>query len=140
MSRTSRSWFWAALASSLCCAPACQRQSAGETDKPPSTSASGSELDGMQLSSARRVALESATAAMQRGDLPRLKQLSLWVRHRAKVSILDPDDLKSLDLAIDCLEQVGVSKETLASLEQVKAGVLKQPARSLCLARSGQVE
>jgi hypothetical protein len=54
----------------------------------------------MQLFAARRVALESATAALEQRDIGRLKQLSVWVKHRATVPILEPDDMKSLDLAI----------------------------------------
>jgi hypothetical protein len=129
--------FWAAMLGALVSLPACQRESASKSDQGyPVPSASG--LDGMQLSSARRVALESATAAMQRRDLERLKQLSIWVRNRAQVSILEPDDLAALELAIQCLEAVSASNDALASLDQLKSGKLKQPAQTLCRERARQ--
>jgi len=116
--------------------PACQRESASKSDDGyPAPSASG--FDGMQLSSARRVALESATTAMKRRDLGRLKQLSIWVRNVAQVAILEPDDLAALDLAIQCLEAASPSNDALASLDQIKSGRLKQPAQAVCRGRAG---
>jgi len=127
----------AAMLGALISAPACQRENASKSDQGyPVPSASG--LDGMQLSSARRVALESAIAAMQRRDLQRLKQLSIWVRNRAQVAILEPDDLAALDVAIQCLEAVSAPSDALASLDQVKSGRLKQPAQTLCRERAAQ--
>ena len=126
---------WAALGATLLCAAACQREHASKSDGYPAPSSSG--LDGMQLSSARRVALKSATDAMQRRDLERLKQLSVWVKKRAQVVILEPDDVRALDLAIECLEQVGPTSDALGSIDQLKSGTLKQKARAVC-SGSGQ--
>jgi hypothetical protein len=137
MSWLLRARVWAVVLGALISAPACQRESASKTDQGyPAPSASG--LDGMQLSSARRVALQSATAAMQRRDLERLKQLSIWVRNRAQVAILEPDDLAALDLAIQCLESVSAPTDALSSLDQIKSGKLKQPAQTLCRTRTSQ--
>jgi hypothetical protein len=36
--------------------------------------------------------------------LKKLKMLSVWVQKRDKTVLLAPDDLSSLDLAIECLE------------------------------------
>jgi hypothetical protein len=114
---------------------ACQRESGtrkGERAIPPAPS--NSALDGMQFSAARRVALESATAAMKRRDVERLKQLNVWVRHRATVPILEPDDLTSLDIAVGCLEHVSPPTEALAKLDGLQSGQLRNEARSVCLA------
>ena len=113
-------------------AVACQRSEAGKGGAGAAASASAGKLDAMQLSSARRVALESATAAMQRHDLQRLKQLDLWVRNRAQVAIFEPDDVRSLELAITCLEHVPPPPEALGQLEQLKSGSLRAPARAVC--------
>lgn len=94
---------------------------------------SGEQLDGMQLASARRVALESTSAAMKRRDLQRLKQLSTWVRHRAQSSLFEPDDLAALDLAIECLEHGAAPTDQLARVEALKTGTLRTPAREVCL-------
>jgi hypothetical protein len=110
---------------------ACQRSDAG-TSSAGAASASASKLDKMQLSSARRVALESAVAAMERHDLQRLKQLEVWVKNRAQVAIFEPDDLRALELAVSCLEHVPPPPETLAQLEQLKSGKLRAPARAAC--------
>jgi hypothetical protein len=109
---------------------ACQRSEAGKAGA--AASASAGRLDAMQFSSARRVALESATAAMQRHDLQRLKQLDSWVRNRAQVAIFEPDDLRSLELAITCLEHVPPSPEALGQLDRLKSGSLRAPARAVC--------
>ena len=77
---------------------ACHHDSALETKRDPAV------LDGMELTAARRVGLESARDAMERGDLKRLKMLSVWVRSRAQVVLLEPQDVESLDRAIACLE------------------------------------
>jgi hypothetical protein len=137
MSCLFRARFWAAVVGALISASACQRESASKSDQGyPAPSASG--LDGMQLSSARRVALESAIGAMKRRDLERLKQLNIWVRNRAQVAILEPDDLAALDLAIQCLEAVSPPSDALSSLDQIKSGKLKQPAQTLCRGRAAQ--
>jgi hypothetical protein len=113
---------------------ACQREPGERKERPIPPAPSNSALDGMQLSAARRVALESATAAMKRRDVERLKQLNVWVRHRATVPILEPDDLTSLDIAVGCLEHVAPPTEALAKLDALKSGRLRNEARSVCLA------
>lgn len=138
MSTASRSWVWAALPTALCLTCGCENKTGYESDKRASSpAAAASELDGMQLASARRVALESATAAMQRRDLTRLKQLSLWVRGRAQVAILEPDDLQALDLAIECLEHLSPPADAVQRLDALASGQLKKPAGTVC-ANSGQ--
>lgn len=111
---------------------ACQRSDAAASSTEAAASASAGKLDKMQLSSARRVALESATAAMERHDLQRLKQLDVWVKTRAQVAIFEPDDLRALELAISCLEHVPPPPEALAQLAQLKSGGLRAPARAAC--------
>lgn len=93
-------------------------------------------LDGMERSAARRVGLESAVDAMQRGDLNRLKMLSVWARTRAQVALFEADDLSSLDLAIECLDGGMTRADRLAALDKIKSGQLLNPARELCLAGS----
>jgi hypothetical protein len=122
-------WLLTAL---LVLAVACQRSEAGKAGAGAAASSSAGKLDAMQLSSARRVALESAAAAMQHRDLGRLKQLDLWVKNRAQVAIFEADDLRSLELAITCLEHVPPPPEALGQLEQLKSGSLRSPARALC--------
>jgi hypothetical protein len=95
------------------------------------SASAGEQLDGMQLSAARRVTMETARTALQHRDLPRLKQLSVWVRHRAQVVLFEPDDLAALDLAIQCLEQSAPPTEQLASLDRL-SGTLRGPARDVC--------
>lgn len=111
--------------------PSCKREAATKDDDK-SASSSSMKLDGMQLDSARRVAIESASAAMGRRDLGRLKQLSTWVRGRAQVVILEPNDLEALDLAIACLEQPEGAAGTLARLERIQGGKLRGPAHTAC--------
>jgi len=132
MGRRIRAHAALALLGALVSVSACKRDSASKTDHGfPAPSASG--LDGMQFSSARRVALESAKAAMQRRDLERLKQLNVWVRNRAQVALFEPDDLSALELAIQCLEQVTPASTAVASLDDLRSGSLRQPARVVCL-------
>lgn len=96
-----------------------------------SAAVSGEQLDGMQLWAARRVTMETARTAMQHRDLPRLKQLAVWVRHRAHVSLFEPDDVAALDIAIQCLERPAEPTEQLASLERL-SGALRGPAHDVC--------
>jgi hypothetical protein len=133
MSTAARSWVRAALPTALCLICACENKTGYESDKRSSSpAAAASELDGMQLSSARRVALESAISAMQRRDLTRLKQLGVWVRGRAQVVILEPDDLKALDLAIECLEQVAPPSDAIARVDALGSAKLQKAAREVC--------
>ncbi len=89
-------------------------------------------LDGMQLESAGRVALESAADAMARRDLQRLKMLAFWVRERAQVVLFKPNDLSALDLAIACLERSVPPSEALTSLGKLTSGKLLVQARGVC--------
>ena len=93
-------------------------------------------LDGMERSAARRVGLESTIDAMQRGDLNRLKMLSVWARTRAQVALFEADDLSSLDLAIECLDGSLTHADRLTALDKIRSGQLLKPARELCLASS----
>ena len=113
----------------------CQRESASESL---GAAAPSSSLDRMQMGSARRVAIETATSAMQRRDLAQLKQLSVWVRHRAQSVILEKDDLQALDTAIACLEQTVPIEQSLARANGIATGALSKPARELCRGRAGQ--
>jgi hypothetical protein len=122
-------WLFTGLLLAL---PACQRSETGTDGAEAAASASAGKLDKMQLSSARRVALESAATAMQRRDLERLKQLDLWVKNRAQVAIFEPDDLRSLELAISCLERASPPPEALGQLAQLESGSLRGPARAVC--------
>lgn len=106
------------VSSALCLAAqlgACHHDSANETKRDPA------RLDGMEQTAARRVGLESATEAMQSRDLERLKMLSVWVRGRAKVVLFAADDLKSLDLAIACLDGSLAPGDRTPALDQVKS-------------------
>lgn len=130
MRRARRLWSWLTWLS-LAAGPGCEREPRAKR----SSASPSASLDGMQLFSARRVTLESAVDAMQRRDLQRLKQLDVWVRNRAQVVLFEPDDLRSLELAIQCLEQVGPPHEAIAALDRVKTGELKEPARGACHSR-----
>jgi hypothetical protein len=130
MPRSAAGWLVVVLA--LAGAPGCKREGAKSDDAKSAAPSSSMQLGGMQLDSARRVAIESASAAMGRHDLGRLKQLSAWVRGRAQVVILEPNDLEALDLAIACLEQPGGAADALARLERIHGGKLKGPAHTAC--------
>jgi hypothetical protein len=111
---------------------ACKREG-GDIDNWQSYAApSSSALDGMQLSSARRVALETATLAMGSRNAARLKQLATWVRGRAQEPILEENDLTALDLAIACLEHPDATADSLAKLDAITTGKLRTPARDVC--------
>ena len=132
MSGAPRSWVWAVLFVALWQTLACDRPTGFKKSSSAAPSGSGQKLDGMQFSSARRVALESAIDAMKRRDLARLKQLSIWVRGRAQVAIFEPDDLTALDLAIQCLEQVSPPSDALQTLDALGSGQLRKAARGVC--------
>src|SRR6185369_11013326 len=116
MTRAARLWLCLTLCGSMW---ACQRGKPGEPETSAEPAGSGEKLDRMQLSSARRVALQSASEAMNSGDLQRLKQLSVWVRQRADVSIFAADDLEALDLAIRCLEHDSDAASALERLAEL---------------------
>ena len=90
-------------------------------------------LDGMERFAARSVSIETAIDAMQERDLKKLKMLSVWVQKRDKTILLAPDDLSSLDLAIECLEQKLTQDERIAALDEIKSGKLKPAAREVCI-------
>jgi len=113
----------------------CEREPSRSSER---AAPSSSVLDGMQLESARRVANESAVAAMKEGNVQRLKQLSTWVRGRAQVDILRPEEQQALDLAIACLEQVSPPVDADRTLAESKPNVLQQPARDVCASRKAR--
>lgn len=90
-------------------------------------------MDGLERYTARTVSIETAAEAMRDHDLKKLKMLGVWVRQRDKTILLTPDDLSSLDLAIDCLEGDPSLPERTAALDRIQSGKLKAPARALCL-------
>jgi hypothetical protein len=102
----------------------------------PETKRDPAALDGVQRTAARRVGLESAIDAMQRGDLNRLKMLGVWARTRTQVALFDADDLSSLDVAIACLDGSLMHANRQAALDKIQSGKLLKPASDLCLAGS----
>jgi hypothetical protein len=129
MRHAARLWLCLTLLGTIA---ACQDKTPGKIKKSASPAGSGQQLDRMQFSSAKRVALQSASEAIFNGDLERLKQLRVWVRQRADVALFEPDDLASLDAAIACLEQSSTAAATLEQLEEVESGTLRKPAQNLC--------
>jgi len=105
----------------------------GEQDKPIRGDRSVRPLDGMERFAARSVSIETAIDAMQQRDLKKLKMLSVWVQKRDKTVLLTPDDLGSLDLAIECLEEKLTQDERTEALDEIKSGKLKAAAREVCL-------
>jgi superfamily II DNA or RNA helicase len=87
----------------------------------------------MERFAARSVSIETAIDAMQQRDLKKLKMLSVWVQKRDKTVLLTPDDLSSLELAIECLEQKLSQDERSAALDEIKSGKLKAAAREVCI-------
>ncbi len=133
MRRTAKACLGLGLLSALTCA--CEREPQGTSHKTTQAPAgSGQVLDGMQLDSARRVALETAVEAMKARNVDRLKQLRVWVRGRASVPVFSDEDLSTLDLAIACLEHVAPPASASAQLDGVKSSKLVQAARELCAA------
>jgi hypothetical protein len=108
---------------------ACQEQK----EKPIRGDRSVRPLDGMERFAARSVSIETAIDAMHEHDLKKLKMLSVWVQKRDKTVLLTPDDLSSLDLAIECLEQKLTQEERSAALDAIKSGKLKAAAREVCI-------
>lgn len=124
--------FWLIATFAAASAIACEREKVRKDDWKSFTPPSSSVLDGMQLDSARRVAIETAAGAMAQRNPARLRQLDKWVRGRAQVVILDPDDLEALGLAIACLEQPPHAHEILRQVDDISGGKLKAPAREVC--------
>ena len=118
---------WGAMAlGGTCLVSACQEKTSRPKRDP-------AVLDGMELAAARRVGLETAAAAMEDGDLKRLQMLATWARGRAQVIVFEPDDMKSLDLAISCLDGSLARDAREAALNEIKSGKLLKPARDICL-------
>lgn len=90
-------------------------------------------LDGLERFTAQSVSVETAIQAMQDRDLKKLKMLGVWVRNRDKTVLMTQDDLRSLDLAIACLEGQKSADERSTELDEIKSGKLKQPTSALCL-------
>ncbi len=95
---------------------------------------SGQVLDGMQLDSARRVALETAKEAIAAGDPQRLRQLRKWVEGRASVPIFASEDLAALDLAIDCLERTPQAEAAVPEQSGSPKSKLSDAAQKACAA------
>jgi len=102
-------------------------------EKTPRGDRSVRPLDGMERFAAQSVSIETAIDAMQQRDLKKLKMLSVWVQKRDKKVLITPDDLSSLDLAIECLEQKLTQEERSAALDEIKSGKLKAAARDVCI-------
>lgn len=110
----------------------CKREGADIDNWQSYAKPSSSSLDGMQLASAKRVALETATLAMGSRNLGRLQQLRTWVHERAQVAVLEPDDAEALDLAITCLEHPDSTADSLQKLDALSSGKLRTTARDVC--------
>jgi len=119
----------AAVLGAALTALACQK----DEDKPIRGNRSVRPLDGMERFAARSVSIETAITAMQERDLKKLKMLSVWVQKRDKTILLTPDDLSSLDLSIECIEQKLTQEERTAALAEIKSGKLKAAAREVCI-------
>jgi len=119
----------ALLALALVPMPACQEQK----EKPIRGDRSVRPLDGMERFAARSVSIETAILAMQERDVKKLKMLSVWVKKRDKTVLLSPDDVTSLDLAIECLEDKLSRDERTDALDEIKSGKLKAAARDVCI-------
>jgi len=107
----------------------CQEQK----EKPIRGDRSVRPLDGMERFAARSVSIETAILAMQEGDVKKLKMLSVWVKKRDKTALLSPDDISSLDLAIECLENQLTQDERSERLDEIKTGRLKAATREVCI-------
>lgn len=90
-------------------------------------------LDNMERAAARNVSIETAIDAIEQRDVKRLKMLDVYVRNRSETALISPDELSSLGLAIDCLENKLSREERSAVLDKIKSGKLKAPATEVCL-------
>lgn len=104
-----------------------------EQEKPIRGDRSVRPLDGMERFAARSVSLETAITAMEERDLKKLQMLSVWVKNRDKTVLIEPDDLRALDLAIECLERKLTPDERKKALNEVKPCKLKPPAQKVCI-------
>src|SRR5882757_2661262 len=108
--------------------PLCVAGLASSCHHDPETKREPGAMDGVQRTAARRVGLETAIDAMQRGDLNRLKMLGVWARTRTTVALFEADDLSSLDVAIACLDGSLVRADRQAALAKIQSGKLLKPA------------
>ena len=106
---------------------ACHKQEPEQKERP------ARAMDGLERYTARTVSIETAIDAMQQRDAQKLKMLGVWVRKRDKTVLLTADDLRSLDLAVECIESNPSKEQRLAALDLIKSGKLKAAARDLCL-------
>ncbi|MES1174166.1 MAG: hypothetical protein ABUL62_07530 [Myxococcales bacterium] len=109
--------------------------SACQTDRPNRAdgTAGARPMDGLERYTRRTVSLETAIDAIEQRDVKKLKMLSVYVRNRDKTALFSEDDLRSLDLAIECLEGGKSQEERSAALDEIKSGKLKKAARQACL-------
>lgn len=118
------------------CIGACSAKSAPATDKAPKPDRHTDPrvLDGMERNSANRIAVESALEAIAKRDLAGLRMLRLWVQKRALEPLWAPEDLRTLDQAIACLEGGERWQENArATLDGMKTKKLQRATRRLCL-------
>lgn len=127
MSRARIRWVWTAALLCLAGSPLACRKDDPIKKRDPAV------LDGMELTAARRVGLESAVDGMRHRDVERLKMLRVWVQSRAQVVLFQADDVKLLDLAIACLDGTLARSERADALTRIKSGQLLEPTRELCL-------
>ncbi|MEO8905056.1 MAG: hypothetical protein ABI488_21590 [Polyangiaceae bacterium] len=128
MSSTRLGWVArAALLAATAWSPACRHDNAPPHKRDPAV------LDGMELAAARRVGLDSAVDALERGDLKRLKMLRVWAQKRAQVVLFPADDMASLDVAIACADGSLAVNDRAPALAKLKSGRLLEPTRALCL-------
>lgn len=90
-------------------------------------------LDNMERAAARNVSIETAIDSIEQRDVKRLKMLDVYVRNRSETALISPDELSSLGLAIDCLENKLSREERTAELDKIKTGKLKAPTAEVCL-------
>jgi hypothetical protein len=134
MSFVTRRWFQrAALAGWAVAIPVaaagCQTSRSSRSDGTAGTR----PMDGLERYTRRTVSLETAIDAIEQRDVKKLKMLSVYVRNRDKTALFSEDDLRSLDLAIECLEGSKSHEERASALAEIKSGKLKQSAREACI-------
>ena len=90
-------------------------------------------MDGLERYTRRTVSLETAIDAIEQRDVKKLKMLAVYVRNRDKTALFSEDDLRALDLSIECLEGAKSKEERSDALNEIKTGTLKKAAREACL-------
>jgi hypothetical protein len=117
------------MAGALCGLAACQKDRLSRADG----SAGARPMDGLERYTRRTVSLETAIDSIEQRDVKKLKMLSVYVRNRDKTALFSEDDLKSLDLAIECLEGSKNQEARAAALAEIKSGKLQKVTREACL-------